>query len=39
MNLIFQCVANAAFDGKCSFTNHRVLPSEYKEYHTSTDDF
>jgi hypothetical protein len=38
VNLIFQCVANAAFDDKGSFTNHRVLPSEYKEYQTSTDD-
>lgn len=39
MNLINQCVENAAFDGKGSFTNHSVLPSEYKEYQTSTDDF
>jgi hypothetical protein len=39
VNLIFQCVENAAFDGKGSFTNHRVLHSEYKEYQTSTDDF
>ena len=39
VSLIFQCVANAAFVGKGSFTNHRVLPSDYKEYQTSPDDF
>jgi len=39
VNLIFQCVANAASDGKDSFTYHMVLPSDYKEYQTSTDDF
>jgi hypothetical protein len=39
VNFLFQCVANTAFDGKGSFTNHRVLPSEYQEYETSTDDF
>jgi len=32
-------IANAAFDGKGSFTNHRALFSECKEYQTSTDDF
>jgi hypothetical protein len=39
VNLIFQCVANAAFYGKAYFKNHKVWPSKPKGYQTSTGDF